>query len=149
METPQSVLRSIRHGDWMISLDLHGAYLQVPDASGIASVSSLHHGTSSLISSGCCALGWRQCLSKADGSNIRLSPSLRCQDAQIPRRLVDSSRIQDHMVSRRGTGSCECVRSWDYKSISESRPWSHLRTWLISACRSSQFGSLQNRQRQG
>ena len=30
METPQSVLRSIRQGDWMISLDLQEAYLQVP-----------------------------------------------------------------------------------------------------------------------
>ena len=30
METPQSVLRSIRPGDWMISLDLQDAYLQVP-----------------------------------------------------------------------------------------------------------------------
>ena len=29
-ETPQSVLRSIRQGDWMISLDLEDAYLQVP-----------------------------------------------------------------------------------------------------------------------
>ena len=30
METLQSVLRSIRQGDWMISLDLQDAYLQVP-----------------------------------------------------------------------------------------------------------------------
>ena len=30
METPQSVLRSIRPGDWMVSLDLQEAYLQVP-----------------------------------------------------------------------------------------------------------------------
>ena len=30
METPQSVLHSIRQGDWMISLDLQDAYLQVP-----------------------------------------------------------------------------------------------------------------------
>ena len=30
METPQSVLLSIRPGDWMISLDLQDAYLQVP-----------------------------------------------------------------------------------------------------------------------
>ena len=30
METPQSVLRSIRPGNWMISLDLRDAYLQVP-----------------------------------------------------------------------------------------------------------------------
>ena len=30
METPQSVLRSIRRGDWMVSIDLKDAYLQVP-----------------------------------------------------------------------------------------------------------------------
>ena len=30
METPRSVLNSIRPGDWMISLGLQGAYLQVP-----------------------------------------------------------------------------------------------------------------------
>ena len=30
METPQSVLRSIHQGDWMISLDFQDAYLQVP-----------------------------------------------------------------------------------------------------------------------
>ena len=30
METPQSVLRSIRRGDWMISVDLLDAYLQIP-----------------------------------------------------------------------------------------------------------------------
>ena len=30
METPQSVLRSIRPGDWMVSPDLQDAYLQVP-----------------------------------------------------------------------------------------------------------------------
>lgn len=30
METPQSVLRSIRTGDWMVSVDLRDAYLQVP-----------------------------------------------------------------------------------------------------------------------
>ena len=30
METPQSVLHSIRPGNWMVSLDLQDAYLQVP-----------------------------------------------------------------------------------------------------------------------
>ena len=30
METPRSVLNSIRPGDWMISLDLQDAYFQVP-----------------------------------------------------------------------------------------------------------------------
>ena len=30
METPQSVLRAIRQGDWMFSIDLKDAYLQIP-----------------------------------------------------------------------------------------------------------------------
>ena len=38
----------------------------------------------------------------ADGSNIRHSPSLRFQDAQISRRLVDSSRIQDRLSPGQG-----------------------------------------------
>ena len=69
------------------------------DPSGIASVSSLHHGRSLLSVQGAvlrvdnCPSG----LYTADGSNIRHSPSLRYQDAQIPRRLVDSSRIRDHL----------------------------------------------------
>ena len=38
----------------------------------------------------------------ADGSNIRHSPSLWYQDAQISRRLVDSSRIQDRLSPGEG-----------------------------------------------
>ena len=81
--------------------DLIGSSGRLPpgsDPSGIASVSSLHHGRSLLSVQGVvlrvdnCPSG----LCTADGSNIRHSPSLRYQDAQIPRRLVDSSRIRDH-----------------------------------------------------
>ena len=72
--------------------------------SGIASVSSLHHRRSSIPVQGTvlradnCPSG----LYKADGSNICHPPSLRYQDAQIPRRLVDSSRIQDHLSPGEG-----------------------------------------------
>ena len=38
----------------------------------------------------------------AVGSNIRHPPSLRYQDAPIPRRLVDSNRIQDHLSPGEG-----------------------------------------------
>ena len=41
-------------------------------------------------------------LYKTDGSNIRHSPSLRYQDAQIPGRLADSSRIQGHLSPGEG-----------------------------------------------
>ena len=30
MEAPQSVLRSVQRRDWMVSVDLHNAYLQAP-----------------------------------------------------------------------------------------------------------------------
>ena len=41
-------------------------------------------------------------LYKANSSNIRHSPSLRYQDAQISGRLADSSRIQDHLSPGEG-----------------------------------------------
>ena len=87
--------------------DLIGSLGRLPSGSnppGIASVSSLHHGRSPIPVQGTvlradnCPSG----LYKADGSNIRHSPSLRYQDAQIPRRLVDSSRIQDHLYTGEG-----------------------------------------------
>ena len=87
--------------------DLIGSAGRLPSGSnppGIASVSSLHHGRSPIPVQGP-VLQTDNCTSglyKADGSNIRHSPSLRYQDAQIPRRLVDSSRIQDHLSTGEG-----------------------------------------------
>ena len=87
--------------------DLIGSAGCLPSGSnppGIASVSSLHHGRSPIPVQGTvlqadnCPSG----LYKADGSNIRHSPLLRYQDAQILRRLVDSSRIQDHLYTGEG-----------------------------------------------
>ena len=104
METPQSVLRSIRQADWMISLDLQDAYLQVPNPPGITSIYPLHHGRSSIPVQGIvfrannCPSG----LYKAHSSNIRHSPSLRYQNAPISRRLVDLSRVQGHLYSSEG-----------------------------------------------
>ena len=71
---------------------------------GITSVSSLHHGRSSIPVQGIvfwannCPSG----LYKAHGSNIRHPPSLRYQNAPISRRLVDLSRVQGHLYSSEG-----------------------------------------------
>ena len=71
---------------------------------GITSVSSLHYGRSpipvqgTMLRANNCPSG----LYEAHGSNIRHSPSLRYQDPPISRRLVDSSRIQDHLYSSEG-----------------------------------------------
>ena len=87
--------------------DLIGSSVRLPSGSnppGIASVSSLHHWRSPIPVQGT-VLWANNCpsgLYKAHGSNIRHSPSLRYQDAPIPRRLVDSSRIQDHLYSSEG-----------------------------------------------
>ena len=76
----------------------------ITSAPGITLVSSLHYGRSPIPVQGTvlradnCPSG----LYKAHGSNIRHSPSLRYQDPQIARRLVDSSRIQDHLYSSEG-----------------------------------------------
>ena len=87
--------------------DLIGSSGRLPSGSnppGIASVSSLHYGRSSIPVQGT-MLRANNCpsgLYKAHGSNIRHSPSLRYQDPPISRRLVDSSRIQDHLYSNEG-----------------------------------------------
>ena len=104
METPQSVLRSIRPGDWMISLDLQDAYLQVPvHPESRRYLRFTMGGVSYQFRVLCFGLTTApQVFYKADGSNIRHSPSLRYQDAQTPGRLADSSRIQDHLSPGEG-----------------------------------------------
>ena len=106
---------AISHGDSSVRPPFHsprrlddlrssGRIPPSSDPSGITSVSSLHHGRSLLSVQGAvlradnCPAG----LYTADGSNIRHSPSLRYQDAQISRRLVDSSQIQDRLSPGEG-----------------------------------------------
>ena len=57
-------------------------------------------------------------LYKAHGSNIRHSPSLRYQDALVSRRLVDPSRVQDHLYSSKGQATTS-VRG----AGTTSKPW--------------------------
>ena len=87
--------------------NLIGSSGRLPSSSnppGITSVSSLHYGRSpvpvqgTMLRANNCPSG----LYKAHGPNIRHSPSLRYQDPPISRRLVDSSRIQDHLYSSEG-----------------------------------------------
>ena len=87
--------------------DLTGPSGRIPSDSnppGITSVSSLHHGRSSIPVQGIvfrannCPSG----LYRAHGSNIRHPPSLRYQNAPISRRLVDLSRVQGHLYLSEG-----------------------------------------------
>ena len=87
--------------------DRNGSSGRLPSGSnppGITSVSSLHYGRSpipvqgTMLRANNCPSG----LYEAHGSNILHSPSLRYQDPPISRRLVDPSRIQDHLYSSEG-----------------------------------------------
>ena len=107
---------TLPHGDSSVRPTLHsprrlddliGPSGRLPSSSntpGITSVSSLHDGRSpvpvqgTMLRANNCPSGFY----KAYGPNIRHSPSLRYQDPPIPRRLVDSSRIQDHLYSCEG-----------------------------------------------
>ena len=86
METPRSVLSSIRPGDWMISLDLQDAYLQVP----------VHHdsrrylrfvvaGKSYQFRVLCFGLTTAPpSLHEDYGTSVRHPPQVRGQDASLP-----------------------------------------------------------------
>ena len=87
--------------------DLNGSSGRLSSGSnppGSTSVSSLHYWRSpipvqgTMLRANNCPSG----LYEAHGSNIRHSPSLRYQDPLISRRLVDPSRIQDHLYSSKG-----------------------------------------------
>ena len=103
--------------------DLIGSSGRLPSSSnplGITSVSSLHYRRSpipvqgTMLRANNCPSG----LYKAHGSNIRHSPSLRYQDPPISRRLVDSSRIQDHLYSIMGEQQVSGVWTPSQKQMS-------------------------------
>ena len=75
-----------------------------PEHSSAISHGSLPHGKNLLSAQGAVLRvdNCHSCLYTTDGSNVLHSTSLRCRDAPIPRRLVDSSRIQDHWYPGEG-----------------------------------------------
>ena len=107
---------TLPHGDSSVRPTLHsprrlddligppGCLSSSSDTPGITAVSSLHGGRSTVPVQGT-MLRANNCPSgfyEAYGSDIRHPPSLRYQDPPIPRRLVDSSRIQDRLYSGKG-----------------------------------------------
>ena len=106
METIQSVLLSVRQGDWMASIDLKEAYLQVP----------VHPGLSALPS----ACGSRQCLPvlcpllrplhgstgllTGHGSCFRHSPFFWYPHEAVPRRLAGQPVVLSRVSPSRPSG---------------------------------------------
>ena len=114
METPRSVLNSIRPGDWMISLDLQDAHLQVP----------VHHDSRRFLRFVVAGKAYQfrvllfrsyDCASSLHedyGTSVRHPPQARGQDALLPGRLahpgLDGNRL--HSVKGQAPSSLQRTR---------------------------------------
>ena len=99
METPRSVLSSIRPGDWMISLDLQDAYLQVP----------VHHdslrGSREVVPvQGPLFRSYNRAPSLHEdyGPSVCHPPQVRGQDASLPGRLAHPGLYRNRLHSVKG-----------------------------------------------
>ena len=113
-ETPRSVLNSIRPGDWMISLDLQDAYLQVP----------VHHdshrylrfvvdGKTFQFRVLCFGLTTAPLSLHEDyGTSVRHPPQARGQDASLPGRLAHPGLFKDRLSSVEGQAPISLYRTW-------------------------------------
>ena len=92
METLQSILLSVRRGDWMVSIDLKDAYLQVPMHPESKKVSLVHGGRQSLPIQG--SLLWSvhgsAGLHAGHGSSFGDSPQSWNSASALSGRLADS-----------------------------------------------------------
>ena len=114
METPRSVLSSIRPGDWMISLDLQDAYLQVP----------VHHdsrrylrfvvaGKSYQFRVLCFGLTTApQVFTRIMAPVVRHPPQVRGQDASLPGRLAHPGLYRNRLHSVKGQAPINLHRTW-------------------------------------
>ena len=113
METPQSVLRSIRQGDWMVSLDLQDTYLQV----------SVHHdsrrylhfvvgGRTYQFRVLCFGLTTAPQVFTDYGPRFRHPPQVWGQDAPLPGRLANPGLFGDRLSRIEGQAPDNLHRTW-------------------------------------
>ena len=98
METPRSVLNSIRPGDWMISLDLQDAYLQVP----------VHHDSRRYLR----FMVDEKPFQFRVGTSVRHPPQAWGQDASLPGRLAHPGLFKDRLSSVEGQAPVSLYRTW-------------------------------------
>ena len=104
METPQFILHYIRQGDWMISLDLQDAYLQVPThPESRRYLRFTMGGVSYQFRVLCFGLTTApQVFTRLMAPISAILHRYGIRNAQISRRLVDSRRIQDRLYPGEG-----------------------------------------------
>ena len=114
METPRSVLRSIRPGDWMVSLDLQDAYLQVP----------VHHDSRRYLRfvvarevvpiQGPLLRSYDRTPSLHEdyGPSVRHPLQVRGQDASLPGRLAHPGLYRNRLPTIEGQAPINLHRTW-------------------------------------
>ena len=102
METPRSVLNSIRPGDWMISLDLQDAYLQVP----------VHHDSRRFLRFVVDGKPFHNPLHEDYGTSVRHPPQAWGQDASLPGRLAHPGLFRNRLSSVEGQAPGSLYRTW-------------------------------------
>ena len=114
METPRSVLNSIRPGDWMISLDLQDAYLQVP----------VHHDSRRYLRFVVDGKPFQfrvlllrsydraSSLHEDYSTSVRHPPQAWDQDASLPGRLAHPGLFKDRLSSVEGQAPVSLYRIW-------------------------------------
>ena len=114
METPRSVLNSIRPGDWMISLDLQDALSSGPSSSRFASFSSLRAGREALPIQGPLLRSHNRASSLHEdyGTSVRHPPQAWGQDASLPGRLAHPGLFRNRLSSVEGQAPGSLHRTW-------------------------------------
>ena len=114
METPRSVLNSIRPGDWMISLDLQDAYLQVPVHHDSRRFSSLRAEREALPIQGPLLRSHDRTSSLHEdyGTSFRHPPQVWGQDASLPGRLAHPGLFRNRLSSIEGQAPSSLHRTW-------------------------------------
>ena len=114
METPRSVLNSIRPGDWMISLDLQDGVSSGSSSSRLASFSSLRAGREALPIQGPLLRSHDRTSSLHEdyGTSFRHPPQVWGQDASLPGRLAHPGLFRNRLSSIEGQAPSRLHRTW-------------------------------------
>ena len=110
METAQSVLRSVRRNDWMVSIDLNDAYLQIP-----IHPSSRLAVQGPLLRSVHCSSG----VYTGHSSSVQFLSSVRSSDASLSGRMADFSVVSQGSLLGKGQGPESLLRTRDNRDFGQ------------------------------
>ena len=120
METAQSVLRSVRRDDWMVSIDLKVAYLQIPIHPSSCKFSRFTAGKGLAVQGPLLRSVYSSAgVHMGHGSCVQLPSSVRCLDASVSGQLTDSSVFSQGILLGKGQSPESLRRPQDCHQFGE------------------------------